>query len=123
MIAVRGLLSALLFGGVLAPLGPHALVHAWSDAHFHRHANGVAHSHHHEADHHEHEIDANPSREARLLPSSATTQSDSHVATLLPASSPVIAPPQIASQIPPSHLSGAPPGRRAFPHLGRAPPA
>lgn len=123
MKAIRWVVSTLMLGGVLAPLGPHAFVHALSDAHFHRHENGVAHAHQHDADHHEHEIDAAPVCDARLMPTRATAPKDGNGAVLPPSAPLLAAPPQLVSLLSPSHLPGAPPGYRASPHLGRAPPA
>lgn len=121
----RCLIAALLLGGTLAPLGMDALAHVWSDVHAHRHADGDAHSHDHDADHHEreHEFDSDAARDARLRPPPSTAGDGEDAVTLLLAATPAVESPRRDPALSASRLPGASPGRRARPHLGRAPPA
>ncbi|MDP3544373.1 MAG: hypothetical protein Q8T11_18065 [Elusimicrobiota bacterium] len=125
MRTARCLIAALLLGGTFVPLGADALAHAWSDVHVHRHADGDAHSHDHDADHHEreHEFGSDAARDARLRPSPSTAGDGEDLVTLLPAAAPAAESPRLDSMLSASRLPGASPGRRALPHLGRAPPA
>jgi len=125
MKIARCLIAALILVGALAPLGADALAHAWSDLHAHRHADGNAHSHDHDADHHgrEHEFDSDTSRDARLRPSPSTARDGEEGVTLLLTATPAVEDPCLDPTLCASRLPGASPGRRALPHLGRAPPA
>lgn len=125
MKTARCLIAALLLGGTIAPLGMDVLAHAWSDVHAHRHADGDTHSHEHDADHHEreHAFDSDAARDARLRPPPSTTGDGEDAVTLLPGATPAVESTRRDPALSASRLPGASPGRRALPHLGRAPPA
>lgn len=123
MIGIRRTIAALLLLGLLAPLGPLALAHAWSDFHAHRHADGTSHSHHHDADHHEGELDSDAPSAARIGPS-RTLLAGARSAPAIVVSGP--AAPAVARRAearPASRRDAAPPGRDPAPCRGRAPPA